>query len=252
MNCEYWNLQIALEVEGDLSPRKSRRVEKHLEICPDCHRFARELSQSQAVLKSLGHEAVDSKVFGTIQQKVLNEIASRRAIANSAWWNWRWTGAITTLLLLGAVAFRHLTQPASNPRGAENNSKTESSGSTTSQVDNRVTLNNRGFARMRMVTRKTKATERHKLGKTLPKPDHSQETVVNTAQTFPGKDWEFVDSRSREEKTSVEVTKVESQEGTAETGFNATDPDPLVIKLVTDDPEIVIVWLVDQKRGLKK
>lgn len=265
MSCEYWRKQIALHVEGDVSPRKSRQVEKHLDTCPSCRQFARELSQSQAVLKSLGHEPVDGSVFEAIQNGVMDQLTSGRervsqTLSPSIRWNWRWTGAITMglLLLLGGLAFwksSRETQPVSNGHlaGPAAHSEKNSNGQTATQVGNRATVNSQEFARVQSVTAKAGAVQKPRLGKSFRKPpDHSRESTVSMAEKLSSEDGRPVGSQPEEEKASLEVAQAESQE--AKTGINpeVTVPEPLVIKLVTDDPEIVIVWLVDQNGGVKQ
>jgi anti-sigma factor RsiW len=257
MSCEYWRRQIALQVEGEVSPRKSRQVEDHLDTCLACRQFARELSQSQAVLKGLGHEPVDGKVFEAIQEGVLGRLASGGAPAASrpVWWNWRWTGAMgmgLLLLLLGGLAFWKSSremQPVSNGRlaGPATHSEKNSNGQTATQVGNQVA------ATAQTVTEKAGAVQKHRLGKTLREPpNRSRESTVSRAEKVSSEDRRPVRSQSEEGKASLEVAQAGSQE--VKTGINpeVTVGEPLVIKLVTDDPEIVIVLLADQDGGLRK
>jgi hypothetical protein len=265
MSCENWRKQVALYLEGDVSGRKSNQVEKHLDICPACRRFAHELSQSQAVLKSLGHEAIDGKVFQAIQDRVIGELASGKAAASQRWWpsiawNWGWTGVVTLglLLLLGGLAFWRPfreTQPVSNNRlaGPPALPEKNSNGPTATEVRNRAAASSREFAGAQTVIEKAGTVQKHRLGKTLRKPrDRSAESTVSTAEKPSSEDGRPVGPQPGEGKASLEVAQVGSQE--VKTGINpeAAMPEPLVIKLVTDDPEIVIVWLVDQNGGLRK
>jgi hypothetical protein len=246
-----------------VSPRKSRQVENHLDRCPACRRFALELSQSQAVLKSLGHEPVDGSVFEAIQDRVMDRLAGRervsQTLSHSIRWNWRWTGAMTMglLLLFAGLAFwksSRETQPVSNGRLAGPEAHSErNSNDLAAQVGNPVTVKSQEFARIRMVTKKAKAVQQHRLGNTLNRlPDRPQGSAVTTALKLSSEDGRPVRSQPEEGKASLEVAQAGSQE--VKTGINpeVTVPEPLVIKLVTDDPEIVIVWLVDQNGGLRK
>src|SRR5262249_126189 len=124
VNCEYWRNQVALHVEEDLSPPKSRLVKRHLDTCPACQQFARDLSQSQAILKSLRHEAINGRVFEAIQERVIGEFVARKASGNYRWWppalwNWRWTGALSMglLLLLGGLVYWNFESPGERPNG---------------------------------------------------------------------------------------------------------------------------------------
>jgi hypothetical protein len=103
------------------------------------------------------------------------------------------------------------------------------------------------------VIEKAGTVQKHRLGKTLRKPpDRSAESTVSTAEKLSSENGRPVGPQPGEGKASLEVAQVGSQE--VKTGINpeAAVPEPLVIKLVTDDPGIVIVWLVDQNGGLRK
>ena len=122
MNCNRFEKLIALYGEGDLSRRKSRRVEKHLNTCPACRQIAQELSWSQTVLKSLGHESIDSKVFETIQDRVLDQLVSGNdGVRHALWypnpWSWRWTktAVVGSLLLIGALTVWYIRSPRQTP-----------------------------------------------------------------------------------------------------------------------------------------
>jgi Putative zinc-finger len=265
MSCEKWRTQIALYVEGDVSPRKNSQVEKHLGTCPSCRRFAGELSQSQAVLKSLGYEAIDDRVFKAVQDRVMDQLASGRiqapsTVAPSLRRNWRWVGAMTMglLLLLGGLAFwksSRETRPVSNGRlaGPAVHLEKNSYGHAATQVGNRTTVNTQEFARVQTVTEKAGAVQKYRPGKMLRKPpDRSRESTVCMAEKLSSEDERLVGFQPEEGKASLEVAQAESQEVKIGIDPEVTVPEPLVIKLVTDDPEIVIVWLADQNGGLTK
>src|SRR6516165_6809548 len=111
MSCEHWRKQIALYVEGDVSPRKSRQVGEHVGNCPDCRRFAQELTQTQAVLRSLRHEAIDGRVFETIQDRVMEQLASSQVSVSHGWprsiaWRWTVTGFVALLVFVGGAIWK--------------------------------------------------------------------------------------------------------------------------------------------------
>jgi len=156
------------------------------------------------------------------------------------------------LLLLGGLAFWKSSremQPVSNGRlaGPATHSEKNSNGQTATQVGNQVA------ARTQTVTEKAGAVQKHRVGKMLRKPpNRSRESTVSTVEKASSEDGRPVGSQPEEGKASLELAQAGSQE--VKTGINpeVTVAEPLVIKLVTDDPEIVIVWLVDQNGGLRK
>jgi hypothetical protein len=75
---------------------------------------------------------------------------------------------------------------------------------------------------------------------------------VSTAEKVSSEDEILVRSQPEEGKAFLEVAQAGSQEVKIEINSEVTVAEPLVIKLVTNDPEIVIVWLVDQNGGLRK
>jgi hypothetical protein len=54
------------------------------------------------------------------------------------------------------------------------------------------------------------------------------------------------DTVTEESEPSIEQGSILEPEVPLPTDVNPEPPPPLVIKLITDDPNIVIVWLVDQ------
>ncbi len=70
MSCRRNERRIALFVEGDLSPRKSRRLEEHLASCEHCGELLRGLEESQACLKTLAEEALPESVLREVRQAV--------------------------------------------------------------------------------------------------------------------------------------------------------------------------------------
>jgi anti-sigma factor RsiW len=72
----YSEEQIALYVENDLDPRACLELEAHLQQCADCGGLAKELRQSQAILKSLREESVAPAALSEVRQRVLSGIES--------------------------------------------------------------------------------------------------------------------------------------------------------------------------------
>jgi hypothetical protein len=78
MSCSHWHRLIALEVGGDLDPRLCRSLEKHLEGCAACRDLAGELRSQREALLRLDREAKDGVVLGSVRHAVLADLADRR------------------------------------------------------------------------------------------------------------------------------------------------------------------------------
>ena len=78
MNCSRWHQMIALYVGGDLGPDSVVRVEQHLENCPACRDLAEELVFDREVLTRLDAEAASEADLGSVRGAVLAEITGRR------------------------------------------------------------------------------------------------------------------------------------------------------------------------------
>src|SRR6185436_14594481 len=64
----------------------------------------------------------------------------------------------------------------------------------------------------------------------------------------PARGFRSVVHRSAVRSNEAAVAAVTPEPGTPEAGL-AESAKPLMVKLLTDDPNIVIYWLVDQKNG---
>ena len=78
MNCNSVEESIALYVEGDLDPSRTKNVETHLESCTSCQRFLKELEASQAIMKDLAAESLDRGSFDVVRKRVMEEVNRRQ------------------------------------------------------------------------------------------------------------------------------------------------------------------------------
>jgi anti-sigma factor RsiW len=67
---------IALDAGGDLDETGRRRLERHLASCPACRDFAAEMRQSQRAVRGLAGVAVGEDLLAGVRAAVLQEIAS--------------------------------------------------------------------------------------------------------------------------------------------------------------------------------
>ncbi len=74
MSCERYQEMIALEVGGDLPASDTERLEQHLLSCDACRRFAAEMRDSQRAVSLLAGAPVDPEVLASIRAGVLREV----------------------------------------------------------------------------------------------------------------------------------------------------------------------------------
>jgi len=70
---------LALYVEGDLLPAESASVEDHLAICASCRAFVSGLRESQSAFKSLRVEPVSAAALGEVRRRVMSGLAGTAA-----------------------------------------------------------------------------------------------------------------------------------------------------------------------------
>jgi len=243
MNCNSFEEWIALYVEGDLNPSRARHVESHLESCGSCQRFLRDLKASQAIVKELAAESLDPASFDVVRERVMQEV-NRRQAARSAWWRfllpsvaqWRpaWVAAMVVLVVLG---FLFQWQLWRRPTGSARPDSTvgvspavpkENPGISSPNPSQKMTPSLE--PRLEVATRQFAVHHKSPLRQELLLPAGDQSDAV-TAEFEP----------PIEQGSNLEPEQPPPADVPAE------PPPPLVIKLVTDDPNIVIVWLVDQE-----
>ena len=80
MSCDTWESMIALEVGGDLPTADAEQLAEHLGTCAHCRRFAEGMRQSQQAVALLADAPVDEEILTTVRARVLHEIGSRSAV----------------------------------------------------------------------------------------------------------------------------------------------------------------------------
>lgn len=235
MNCDSIQKLIALYSEGDLGAAQATTVEAHLLSCAACQSFLNELEASQAMVKALAAETLDPASFDRVRQRVMEEV-SRAQMARTPWWRlphsvlagWSPAWAVGLALVLGLgflLPWRFLREPAA----LEPRENAVSSGSPTHQeVASSPTPVSSAEAvqkpELRQLALRRKVLPRHRL--------------ALAAQGEP-------ESIAAESEQPVEQCAVLGVETTPPADIVTEPLPPLLIKLMTDDPNIVIVWLVD-------
>jgi anti-sigma factor RsiW len=186
---------VALYLEGDLSPAKARNVEAHLAVCAACRDLAADLRDSQALLKSLRQDTVSSVALASVRARVVAEISTRTV--RRPWWRWVYAAAGAAFVAAVGVA---------------------------------LVLDMGNDVAQTVKPETARSAEPASLVREIP-------TVPFAATAV-----------SKPKKVQVKVRQPRP-EAIAEAEIPADPPKPLVVKLLTDDPNIVIYWLVDQNGG---
>lgn len=98
--CERTVSQISAWIDGDLSPRRARRVADHVAGCAECGRVARDLRR----LRDLHRELPDHEPPAALLQQVLTTVAAEGRAARSArTWLWPAVVAAAVTVIVGAL-----------------------------------------------------------------------------------------------------------------------------------------------------
>jgi hypothetical protein len=190
MKCKYSENEIALFVEGDVSPAAAWDIGTHLETCGSCRHIADGLRESQALLKSLRQDTVSASALSSVRTRVLAEINGRPFAWSWGRWIYALAGAAFLIVLGLAIASQMPQRPAP-------------------------------VAKSTVVAVVPEVASRE--------PETTAGTPVHRVARRPAR-------RAAPER--VKPAAVETP----------PEPKPLVVKLLTDDPNIVIYWLVDNNK----
>lgn len=217
MKCRYSENDIALFVEGDLEPAKAAELEVHLVTCQACRELETDVRESQTVLKSFRQEMVSSAALSFVRTRVLEQVSEKRL---RPMWG-RWVYALAGAMFVAVVSVSLiLYKPKPDVRPTDEVKQPDvvvASGSPLVEVE-RTTLD--GFALS---------------GSRGLRPLPSAPAKVASRHSL--------DRRSLRSFSKEGKGVVSTEPPTLET------PKELVVKLLTDDPNVVIYWLVDQKNG---
>ncbi len=78
ISCEPYQEMIALDAGGDLPATEVERLKRHLDSCAACRRFAGEMRDTQRSVALLADAPVDSEVLAAIRAGVLREVERDR------------------------------------------------------------------------------------------------------------------------------------------------------------------------------
>ncbi len=112
MTCGRYERWIALAAGGDLQPRRMRRLERHLAGCGRCREYAAAMSRACEVFQELASEPAGSAELAAVRAAVMARVAGERSGHAFAW---RWAlapiAAVTALMIVFWVRAPEVTPP---------------------------------------------------------------------------------------------------------------------------------------------
>jgi anti-sigma factor RsiW len=104
MTCTRYEADLALYVEHDLPEADVAAVEAHLRECATCPSFLAELRASQAQVKDLAAEEIDSEALAVMRVRTIVAAARARRSRGPRWVP-AWAAAAAVVLALGALVW---------------------------------------------------------------------------------------------------------------------------------------------------
>ena len=211
MKCDIHEEMLALYVEGDLSDSQFERVRSHLVVCVHCRAAVDELQDSQSILKSLGQDKAPETAHRIVRERVLNEIVSQ---ASTSW-------ALRLERMLFGIRWRYAV-----------------CGMALIFIAGAMLWE---FRRVEQPATAIVST----LAERPPLPASVQ---GGTAPQF-----DYGEQRHQRARTPAQPTERRTAplpKPVIENATVATDrdePRQSMVKMLTDDPNVVIYWIVDQK-----
>ena len=212
MNCQEWEQSIALWVEGDLLSPDRERVGVHLSSCAACRSFADALAETQTQLKLMRNEDTEGAALQGVRTRVMEELEANRA--GTRWlpgWGWTYACGGAAALLALSLGFWVLPRDTSDFGVTIRGPEPVAEGSTPSEAVPLVP--------------------------SRPEPE-AQAAVAEAGPPSPPPG--VVGNSVRDEYAEIiSETRIEP----------VNEPEMFEVKLLTDDPNVVIYWLVDQDGG---
>jgi anti-sigma factor RsiW len=117
MTCTRHEKDLALYVEHDLADADAAAVEAHLGACPECRSFLTALRASQAWVKDLAAEEIDSDALAVMRVRTIVAAARARRSRHLRWVP-AWVAAAAVILALGTLVWIALVSRSNPPRTA--------------------------------------------------------------------------------------------------------------------------------------
>lgn len=222
MNCRYSESDVALYVEGDLAGANEREFQAHLAGCAPCRQLEAELRESQSVFKTLRQDTVSAAALAHVRARVLAEAGGRSVKPGWERWVYAVSGvAFVVAIIMGVGAYlpkpdvKHVV--ASDPPARA------------SQAPVPLTRGTMGTIPITAAT--------------APRSIEPEKRTAHVASV------PLPEGDRRAQSARQEVAQAEIHNPPTPVEPPAEPPRQIVVKLLTDDPNIVIYWLLDQKTG---
>lgn len=211
MSCRRLAPLIALWVEGDLPARRALRVERHVKGCGTCRALVEGLRETREDLARLREATAGDEALSAMRESVLVSLRQERRAARPGVVGPVFTRARRRLVVAAAVLAVAAATVITVHRG------------------------------VRAPEALVPAAPRRSAAPSAPvaalPPSEPPETIASHARRRVASG-AARPPRSAQPRTGRFTAKADQ-----------TVPEPLVIKIMTDDPEVVIYWLVDKERG---
>ncbi len=225
--CSEWQERAALFAGGDLPPAETSEVEAHLAGCPSCQAFASELRADLDLLRAGHSGAVAPEHYVRLRARIMQRVdaESRR---------WSWWKPVLAFAVVAALLFAFFwTKPALRPIAAR---RVPASAPRVPAPAHRFSDAPRFAARAR--------PPHHRRAAITPLREFEKAAALYARAGTPlgeGRAWE----KANRAPQALE-TLVSAPVGTPAPA-PATAAEPLVVKLLTNDPNVVIYWITDTK-----
>jgi hypothetical protein len=221
MNCRHLESELALYVEGDLPPARTSEMDVHLLSCAQCRQGVEELRETQSLFKSIRQDTVSPQELAHLRTRVLGQVAARSL--RPAWGRWVYAlagvGFVVAVTVVLVAMYRHST--ANVP-----------------QVVQRQSVEGQSIERHSPPLQGGVAAP--------PKGEPDRAKPQEMAQTG----WSSSDNHVPNHPGASRHPSLKRRGiGEPQPQKTGEPPKEIMVKLLTDDPNVVIYWLIDESGG---
>ena len=233
MTCTRYETDLALYVEHDLADADAAAVETHLRECATCPPFLAELRASQAWVKDLAAEELDSEALAAMRVRTIVAAARARRSRRPRWVP-AWVAAAAVILALGTLVWVALV------------SRTRPPGAVAVSSPPRIAKPAIPIAPLVIASGSARSTLP---GPPAVSPHMEQAQVrwgrVDSPSVVPALSVDDADQLARAVVAIARIRSVPDAEPDVEP---SPEPAPLM-RLATADPDVVIYWQLDPNGG---
>lgn len=216
---------LALHVGGDLPADEARELDEHLAGCAGCRAFLAELAADRRALEAFASRTEPVQPVAEVHRRVMAEVGTRSERRRSPS-TWRWAAAAALLLALGAALLLQLLPGHSSPDPGTTGEEPTVLAEAPRAGDEEPVA--------RAVT-PTSPPATHR-----PPPETPETPETPSEGVAPNRPDAY-------EPKTVPESVIEPQPDNDNRRAGREERPDLKIQLVSDDPDIVIYWLVDME-----